>query len=44
MLQQTPSVQNPEAQSASLLQTAPGRLGPQLPFTHATPSMQSAFE
>jgi hypothetical protein len=41
MLQQTPSVQNPDAQSLSLAQTAPRGLGPQLPFTQVTPSTQS---
>jgi hypothetical protein len=43
-LQQYPSVQNPEAHSLSLLQTAPWRLGPQLPATQRTPSAQSASE
>jgi hypothetical protein len=41
-LQQTPSVQNPEAQSLSLAHTAPRGFGPQLPLTQVTPSMQSA--
>jgi hypothetical protein len=44
MLQQTPSVQNPDAQSAFLLQTAPRGFGPQLPFTHETPATQSTSE
>jgi hypothetical protein len=44
MLQQTPSVQKPEAQSPSLLHTAPRGLGPQLPFTHAMPGTQSALD
>ena len=44
MLQQTPSVQNPDAQSPSLLHTAPRGLGPQLPFTHETPSAQSPLD
>src|SRR5262245_51964858 len=44
MLQQTPSVQNPDAQSPSLEQTAPRGLGPQLPLTQVTPSTQSALD
>ena len=44
MLQQTPSVQNPDAQSLSFEQTAPRGLGPQLPFTQTTPSTQSASD
>jgi hypothetical protein len=43
-LQQTPSVQKPDAQSASLLHTAPDGFGPQLPLTQTTPATQSAFE
>jgi len=43
-LQQTPSVQKPEAQSPSLLHTAPRGLGPQLPFTQRTPLTQSVLE
>jgi len=43
-LQQTPSAQNPDAQSLLLVQTAPGGLGPQLPLTHATPLTQSAAD
>jgi hypothetical protein len=41
-LQQTPSAQKPEAQSAFLTQTAARDLRPQLPFTHLTPLAQSA--
>ena len=44
MLQQTPSAQNPEAQSPSLPHSAPGGLGPQLPFTQRTPGTQSALD
>jgi hypothetical protein len=40
-LQQTPSAQNPEAQSAFAAHTAPRGLGPQLPLTHFTPPVQS---
>jgi hypothetical protein len=40
-LQQRPSVQNPDAQSASAAQAAPRDFFPQLPFTHLTPSTQS---
>jgi hypothetical protein len=40
-LQQRPSAQYPEAQSASALQLAPRGLGPQLPATHLTPPAQS---
>ncbi len=43
-LQQTPSVQKPEAHSLSLVHTAPPRLGPQLPATQRTPSAQSASD
>jgi hypothetical protein len=43
-LQQTPSVQNPDAQSPSLLQTAPEGFGPQLPLTQTTPGAQSPFD
>jgi hypothetical protein len=43
-LQQTPSVQKPDAQSSLLVQTAPGGLGPQLPFTQTTPLTQSALD
>jgi hypothetical protein len=43
-LQQTPSVQNPDAQSVFFVHMAPGGLGPQLPLTHATPVTQSAFD
>jgi hypothetical protein len=40
-LQQTPSAQKPEAQSAFLVQTAARGFGPQLPATHLTASAQS---
>ena len=40
-LQQTPSVQKPDAQSPSFEQTAPRGFSPQLPFTHVTPLTQS---
>jgi hypothetical protein len=43
-LQQTPSVQNPDAQSMSFAHSAPGGLGPQLPLTQATPLAQSALD
>jgi hypothetical protein len=43
-LQHSPSVQKPEAHSASLVHTAPRGLGPQLPFTHFTPATQSPSE
>jgi hypothetical protein len=43
-LQQTPSVQKPDAQSASFWHMAPGGLGPQLPFTQLTPLVQSALD
>ena len=43
-LQQTPSAQNPEAQSPSLPHSAPGGLGPQLPFTQRIPGTQSALD
>jgi len=43
-LQQTPSVQNPDAQSLSLAHMAPGGLGPQLPLTHAMPPAQSELD
>jgi hypothetical protein len=43
-LQQTPSVQNPDAQSLFLVHMAAGGFGPQLPLTQATPVTQSAFE
>jgi hypothetical protein len=36
-LQQTPSAQNPEAQSAFAVQEAPFIFLPQLPFTHCWP-------
>jgi hypothetical protein len=38
MLQQTPSVQKPEAHCEPALQMAPGDFGPQLPFTHFEPT------
>jgi hypothetical protein len=38
VLQQTPSAQKPEAHCDPALQTAPGGLGPQLPFTHFEPT------
>jgi hypothetical protein len=41
--QQTPSKQWPSSHSASLAQTAPLGLGPQLPFTQAWPAEQSAL-
>jgi hypothetical protein len=41
-LQQTPSAQKPEAQSAFFAQTAARGLGPQLPATHLTLFAQSA--
>jgi hypothetical protein len=44
MLQQTPSLQKPDAQSPSFVQTAPRGLGPQLPFTHVIPSAQSTLD
>jgi hypothetical protein len=44
MLQQTPSVQNPDAQSPSLTHTAPRGFGPQLPFTQVTPLTQSTSD
>jgi hypothetical protein len=40
-LQQTPSAQKPDAQSAFFAQTAARGLGPQLPLTHLTPFAQS---
>jgi hypothetical protein len=40
-LQQTPSAQNPDAQSEPCVQTAARGFGPQLPFTHLTPVTQS---
>ena len=40
-LQQTPSAQKPDAQSALFVQTAARGLRPQLPFTHLTPGTQS---
>ena len=40
-LQQTPSEQNPEAQSAPFVQTAARGFGPQLPATHLMPGAQS---
>jgi hypothetical protein len=43
-LQQTPSVQKPDAQSLSFEHTAPAGFGPQLPLTHATPLTQSVFD
>jgi hypothetical protein len=42
-VQQTPSVQKPEAQSSFLAQLMPGILSPQLPFMHCTPTAQSVF-
>jgi hypothetical protein len=44
MLQQSPSVQNPDLHSPSLPHTAPLGFSPQLPFTHRTPLAQSLFE
>ncbi len=41
-LQQTPSAQNPDAQSAFFVQNAARGFGPQLPATHLTPFAQSA--
>jgi hypothetical protein len=41
-LQHTPSLQWPEAQSASAAHTAPRGFGPQLPLTHFTPPAQSS--
>jgi hypothetical protein len=43
-LQQTPSVQNPDAHSELLEHIAARGLGPQLPATHLTPATQSASE
>jgi hypothetical protein len=43
MLQQSPSVQNPDLHSPSLPHTAPLGFSPQLPFTHRTPLAQSLF-
>jgi hypothetical protein len=43
-LQQTPSAQKPDAQSVFFWHTAPGGLGPQLPFTQLTPSAQSVLD
>jgi hypothetical protein len=40
-LQQRPSAQNPDAQSAFFAQRAPRGLGPQLPATHLMPFAQS---
>jgi hypothetical protein len=40
-LQQTPSLQKPEAQSVPTVHTAPRGFGPQLPLTHFTPPEQS---
>src|SRR6266478_6407432 len=42
LLQQTPSTQKPEAQSAAFMQRPPSCLGPQLWFTQAIPAVQSA--
>jgi len=41
LLQQTPSVQNPDAHSESLAHTAPRGFAPQLPLTQLTPLTQS---
>src|SRR5204863_6046489 len=41
-LQQTPSAQKLDAHSLAAAHTAPFGLRPQLPFTHSTPSAQSA--
>jgi hypothetical protein len=41
LLQQTPSVQKPDAHSEFLLHWAARGLSPQLPLTHRTPSTQS---
>jgi len=42
VVQQTPSMQKPDAQSDAAAHGAPGGFGPQLPFTHAAPPTQSA--
>jgi len=42
LLQQTPSTQKPEAQSAAFMQEPPCCMGPQLWFTQAIPAVQSA--
>jgi len=42
VLQQTPSVQKPDAQSVPFVHVPPGFLRPQLWLTHAMPAVQSA--
>src|SRR4051812_13678979 len=44
MLQHSPSVQNPDLHSLSLLHSAPLGFSPQLPFAHTTPLAQSPLE